>query len=259
MLEVAGSGHIDGAGVFFLLLSIWLLARPSGRGRGAAAGSAFAASVLTKLFPLILLPVLFSVAGQRRRLAFLGAFAVTAFALTAAFLPAVGRSLGTLATYGRNWEFEGFAFRTLRRWTGSGDWSRILLAAGFLLAGAWLYRSLWHRERSVTAELRLPMRAGYGVALAYLLLTPTLHPWYALYLSALIPFVTGWAGLALSGAVFLGYRVLLRYALDGRWVESGAVSAAIFAAPVAAVLLRVLARRMLRAEKASADVSSRLP
>ena len=112
---------------------------------------------------------------------------------------------------------------------------------------------LWRRKGEVPPGPLPPLRAGSAVALAFLLLTPTLHPWYALVLVALLPFADGWAGLALSGAVFLGYHVLLRFAREGKWVESDAVAAAIFAAPVIAFVLRALVSRVVTGKTATAN------
>ena len=60
--------------------------------------------------------------------------------------------------------------------------------------------------------------------LAYLLLTPVLHPWYALYLVCLLLFVPGPAGLTLSWSVFLSYQVLIPYNILGEWVENDVTS-----------------------------------
>jgi hypothetical protein len=251
ILEVAGSGHIDGAAVFFMLLAVIVLVRPI-RVRvaaAAAAGAIFAASVLTKLVPLVLLPAVLGLCGQRRSVAFLLAGTATAAALTAAFLPDIRNMLGTLFTYARHWEFASFAFRTLRQAIGSGDTSRILLAGGFVLSCVILYGS-----RGDRSHLEPALRRAYAVVIALLLLVPTLHPWYALYLVALLPFAAGPFGLALSGSVFLGYRVLGRYVTEHRWVDSSATAAAIIAVPLLVLFLQALvARRQARQPARGAD------
>jgi hypothetical protein len=81
------------------------------------------------------------------------------------------------------------------------------------------------------------LEAGYAIAMALLLLTPTLQPWYALCLAAFLPFCAGPAGLVLCWAVLLTYRVQIPYFILGQWIENPQVTAAVFLAPVTAYLL----------------------
>ncbi|HLA04819.1 MAG TPA: hypothetical protein VJZ16_02435 [Syntrophales bacterium] len=90
------------------------------------------------------------------------------------------------------------------------------------------------RGRDRQQKLMLFMRSLYGITFGFLLLTPTLHPWYALYLVSLLPFMAGPAGLVLTWAVFLSYRVLIGYAIDGQWIESDLIAAVIWFSPVVA-------------------------
>ncbi len=258
VLEVAGAGHIDGAAVCLLVVSLGLALSPRDRlpstvgsalgsalgsafGSALGSGAAFAGAVLTKLFPLVLLPVLLTLTGRRRLGAFLGAFAVTAVALCVPFASHLGNGLETLSTYAREWEFASFGFRSLRRWTGSGELARQISGVGFGLACLVAFATLG-RKRAI--EARTALRAAYFVAFAFLVFTPTLHAWYALYLAAFLPFAAGPAGLAISGSVFLGYRVLPRFVTEGEWVDSDGAALAIVAIPLAAYLLSRALRRV---------------
>ncbi|WP_291315503.1 hypothetical protein [Desulfuromonas sp.] len=240
VLEIAGSGHIDGAGVFFLLLALTLLAAPPRRlssrpGLASlAAGASFAGAILSKLFPLVFLPAALLFAGKKDRASFLlGLFAAGGL-LCLPFWPEMLNALGTLEAYARHWEFSGFVYRTLSALSGSGLVARLIIA--LLFGGVWF---LAHgRLRKRPAEARAPFKTLYAVTLAFLLLTPTLHPWYALYLAALLPFAAEPAGIILSWAVLLAYRVLAPYAILGEWIESDLWALLIFAAPVVALALR---------------------
>jgi hypothetical protein len=75
-------------------------------------------------------------------------------------------------------------------------------------------------------------------------LTPTLHPWYALYLAALLPFAGGTAGLVLSWSVLLSYRVLILYAVTGKWMESDGIPLLVMAGPAAAWVMTLSRRKM---------------
>ena len=85
----------------------------------------------------------------------------------------------------------------------------------------------------------------YGIAFLYLLLTPTLHPWYALYLVCLFPFFAEPGGLILSWSVFLSYYVLINYTLLGQWIENDTVAAGIWFASVAGSLLTLFIRTIM--------------
>lgn len=249
VLEIAGSGHIDGVGSLLLLVACLLVVgRPDDDkgARYAAAGAFLAAAGLVKLFPFALLPAFLCLVPAGRRHAFLAGFAGLTAALLLPFLPEL-RHLGeTLAVYARHWEFAGLAFTLLRRLTGSGTTARLLLIGGFGAILAALLWRLWRRLR-LTADNagrgRLLVGFCAAAAMAFLLLTPTLQPWYALVLAAFLPFCAGPASLVLCWSVFLAYRVLLPYAILGQWQEDAIVTALVFLAPVAAGGLSRLLRR----------------
>ncbi len=252
ILEIASSGHIDGAGVFFLMLAFMFLipaknapSLPGSRSwlPPALAGLAFSAAALVKLFPLVLFPLFVFLAGRKGRGAFIAGAAFGAAMLTVPFLPHVFNIFSTLDVYVRNWEFAGFAFQALHLLIPAGAAARWLLAAFFLLITAFVYFSLFRkregREKDVSPFSLFPaaFQAAYGITLAFLLLTPTLHPWYALYLACFLPFVPGAAGLVMTWAVLLSYRVLINYALLGVWEERDDIPALIWLSTIGAPLL----------------------
>jgi hypothetical protein len=89
------------------------------------------------------------------------------------------------------------------------------------------------------------IKTMYGTAFLYLLLTPTLYPWYVLYLVCLFPFFAEPGGLILSWAVFLSYYVLIDYTLLGQWIENDTVTAGIWLASVAGSLLALSMRKVM--------------
>lgn len=246
LLEIAASGHVDGAGMVLVMACFGLLATVGVNGAGRegwrfpAAGGLLAGAGLVKLFPFALVPLVMAAVPCRRRVLFLAGGVAGVLLLVLPFLPQVAAILGSLDTYARHWEFSGFAFRTLRAVTGSGTVARLVLVGLFLatVAGSTLW--LNHRLRwavSAADRLRATLAACYGVALAFLLLTPTLHPWYALCLAVFLPFCAGPASLTLCWSVFLAYQVQISYFIEGNWQERSWVAAALFGAPVAAWLL----------------------
>ncbi|KAB0670411.1 hypothetical protein F6V30_09685 [Oryzomonas sagensis] len=247
LLEIAGSGHVDGAGLTMLIGSFCLLAAdrrnaPASGGRPwpfLLSGALLAAAGLVKLFPFILAPLLFLMVPPGRRRYFAAGFLGGLAALLLPFLPHLANMAATLDAYARNWEFAGFAFHILRTATGSGTAARMLLSSSFLLVAATItLRCIGSIGCGIptAAGMRRALGASYAIAMAFLLFTPTLQPWYALCLAVFLPFCAGPAGLVLCWAVFLAYRVQLPYFIQGQWLESMPVTAAIFLAPVTAYL-----------------------
>ena len=259
VLEIASSGHIDGAGVFFLLLAFMLLIPRHGPAVPAssnkepsplAAGLAFSAAALVKLFPLVFFPAFLFLAGGKGRGRFALGAVVGAAALSIPFLPGLFNMLATVSIYVRNWDFAGFIFQSLYKIFPDGVTVRRILSVSFLLVftvlSVSLFRKRENRAEDVHAAFLLPavFRTAYGVALAFLLLTPTLHPWYALYLACLLPFVPGSAGPVITWAVLLSYRVLINYTLLGTWEEKDAIPAIIWLAAAGAPLLCLFAGKL---------------
>lgn len=264
LIEIGASAHIDGAAVFFILLTLSItltnyspdriskgFGKPfikcSDTGIAFLAGICFAGAVLVKWIPLLFFPgLIFLVPSRKRKFWFFG-FALTCIVLVYPFWPHVKTSLTTLSVYLTNWEFAGFAFRLLRQITGSGAISRLILAVFGTLAVGIIYANVFLQASFKKPFLSLPhpgssnplgiIRACYAAAMVWLVMTSTLHPWYGLYLVFLLPFAGGCAGLVLSWSVFLAYRVLIGYHLTGQWVEDDWTPFLIVAAPVLAAII----------------------
>lgn len=254
VIEVSASGHIDAAGIFFLFLTLtFIVFTKNGRRQGdhrspnttlcsgskktwaLFAGVLFAMSVLVKWAPIMFLPgILLMIPSGSGKFVAIG-FLTAATAMIAFFLPEFSMSFHTLAVFTANWEFSGFIFRSLRSLTGSGQTARLIIAAGFTITAVILYGR--HLKTSHLPELlrtRMVFKTFYFLSITFLLLTPTLHPWYAMYLAAFLPFIAGSAGIVFSWTVFLAYRVLLLYGMTGQWVENDFIPFLVFIGPVSA-------------------------
>ncbi len=242
VLECAGSGHIDILAVFFVLAAL-TIALSSGRYSGWSSGLLVMLAVLTKVFPVIFAPFVWLMLPVNQRRAFVFGAVITAVILLGAFSPALVNGLETLGTYSRHWEFSGFTFQQLRHWLHSGDQARLLLATLFalILLSAWL-----RLKKSQRPEVLPMLRTLTGVVLVFLLLTPTLHPWYALYLVAFAALVPHPAALVLSWSVLLSYQVVAHYHLTGVWLERADLSFYIWLAPLLALLASALFSRFNR-------------
>jgi len=248
VLEIASSGHVDGAGLTLLIGALYLLVMHRPRSSGNVpeswpfllSGSLAASACLVKLFPLVLAPVLFMLVPKKRRLSFAAGFISILAALMIPFLPHLANMAVSLDIYARNWEFAGFAFNTLRTLTGSGTSARLLLLSCFLLVIFFVVIRLYggrHQGASSGISARQALEACYAIAMAFLLLTPTLQPWYALCLTVFLPFCPGPVGLVLCWVVFLTYQVQIPYFILGQWIENPLVTAAVSLAPVMVFVL----------------------
>lgn len=274
VLEIAGSGHVDGAGILFLFITVYILflrgkkdntemhikasiplffERPVSQ---LFAGLAFAAAVSVKLIPLIYLPVLLIAITGSGSVLFVTGFLSGLALLIVPFLPDLYNMTVTLGIYLHNWEFSNFAFRTLRDLLSSGSAARmvLLLTLSFAIGLLSMYFLLKKKVDSGKNIFPLFIKTIYGITFSFLLLTPTLHPWYALYLSCLFPFAAGGAGLVLSWTVFLSYHVQIKYLLLGQWIESDLIAAVIWLAPVLAFVICRVIKRLVRRQVTSTDL-----
>jgi hypothetical protein len=221
VLETAGSGHVEPLGVGLAVLAAgWIIGRRPGLSTLALAGA-----VQAKLLPLVLVP------GYVRRLR-LGELALLALALGAIALPyaLTGPALGGgVVDYAARWESNSSVYGALERAfeaLGSGEELRPAIAWVREVSGAeWIpwevvYRWAWPAAlaRVVVGLLLVgwiawvafrprvdAARESFLVLAGALLLSPTLHPWYALWV---LPFAAAYASLpwiAFSSLVPLVY------------------------------------------------------
>lgn len=240
IVESFGSGHVDLAAAAFLLFALAL----HERGRPGLSGAAFASAVLVKYMPLLLVPALI----RRRAFRTLAVAAVAAAALFVPFLSA-GSALWTgLATYLRNWEFNGSLYALLRPHFETGEPPRAILLA--LLAVAALVVA-W-RARTLTGAALLLLTA-------WILASPTVYPWYLVLLVALLPLHAEAGLLLFSGLVALSYAALGASRATGVWELPAWIPWVEYGGWAAASLGAALALRADRYRRTEACVTESTP
>ncbi len=216
-LEFAGSGHQDSLGILFLVLA--LLAAESGRAVGSV-WSGLGAAV--KFLPLSVLPWIGKGLAPGRRL-LLGAAALAVLALSySPFLLLEGRERGFgsgLHEYGERWESASLVYRWVEPWVrrhseggvrfeDTRHLARVIVGCAWLAIAGW---AVWRRRDAWS---------GAGALLgALLVLGPTLHPWYLLWM---LPFLAQRPSLAWSwlvAGVALFYWPLGSWKAHGQWIE----------------------------------------
>lgn len=266
VLEISGSGHVDGAGMtLFLLALIVLITRPKLSespavfmttplryrfGSRHTAGILFGLAALVKLSPLIFLPACLALLTIREQRNFLAGSAIIIFGLCIPFFPGLRNLFTTLGIYARHWEFSGLAYRTLHT-VLPGDEARFTLGILFAAVVAALAIKLFSRRKGLCNGagilgiihetqrdfFSLLFNTFAGTAVAFLFFTPTLHPWYALPLVFFLPFTATPSLLILSWSVLLAYKVLISYSILGTWIEDSATPLIIWLPTAAALLL----------------------
>ena len=203
LIEFSGSGHIDVYAMLFLLLSLHLLDRERGEWSALALGLSF----LTKFFAVCLLPLFWL---RQRRAPPLLAFALLSLIAYLPFLDAGTDLFRGGVEYSTRWRFNGSIFELMVWITGAVSPSKALI--GLLFGGAtWLAARRWREE---------PFRAALFLAGLFVILSPTVHPWYVTWPLPFLCLYPRASWLYLSGAVVLSYWVLRGYAVTGEWIES---------------------------------------
>jgi alpha-1,6-mannosyltransferase len=198
ILETAHSGHVDAMAAFFLVLALDLWESK----RRAWAGLVLGASVLVKYLAVAAVPWL----ARRRHVAVLAVMALIVLAGYVPFMGAGTKLFASLRVYSENWWFNGPPFIALSGFLGDATIARRLLAAGgiaFALAAA-------SRERDL-------VRYVFLVVGAALVVSPTVYPWYLMWIMPLVCVFPHRAWIGFSGLVMLSYGVWDVFNQSGEW------------------------------------------
>lgn len=217
LVEVAWSGHFEPVGIAAMLGAVALVAA-----RPLAAGAVLGLSASIKFAPLAVLPALWRRAGT-------GAAALALAVPAWLYLPyarAGDRLFEGLRTYADIWAFNAGAFRWIERVPGPEDLPRWIVAAAVMAVAVEAARRGWTLGRAL-----------YWTIGAAILLSPTIHPWYLLWVLPFAALRGGTAWIAFTGTVFLAYAGRDAYLATGSWPESPWVVALIHV-PVWALLAR---------------------
>jgi hypothetical protein len=199
IVETAHSGHVDAMAAFFLVLALDLWES----GRRVWAGIVLGASALVKYLALAALPWL----ARRRHVAVALVLAAVVVIGYIPFWKAGAQLFASLRLYAGTWYFNGAPFFALSSFLGSQDLARRLLLGGgiaFVFAAAL-------RERDLARFLYLTV----GCAL---LISPTVYPWYLLWIAPFFALYRNRAWIGFSALVMLSYAVWTYFIDTGAWV-----------------------------------------
>lgn len=267
IIEIAGSSHLDGIGVFFLLLGFYLFEKR----HTIFSGIAFAAAIMVKFVPILLLPFIVRKKNRNWTIIFLGSVTVTILLGYTPFLNAGEALFKAMFIYADKWRFNDSIFylifnaldlalpdavvkiyvhskgmmpdaetmRTMR--------TDLILIASKGLTGvmfcyvlACLFRcKAWKFSGQFTPDL---LRIWIIIFGTLCILSPTLHPWYLIWILPLMVFEREKSWLVLSVSILWSYEIISRYAESGVWQESGWIKLAVFV-PFYGVLIFEITRQ----------------
>jgi hypothetical protein len=230
-MYTALEGHVDALGIPLMLLTILY----AGRLKPLRASLALAGAALVKVFPLVIAPLLIALRSDWKKF-LLPSLPVLLFAAGCFFfLPPSGVLLDSLITFGRTWEFNGSAFTVFYAIIGSNETAH---AACLVLLVVWLAIVL-RMDRSFTDRVFL------GI-LGYLLISPVAHPWYFIWLAALLPLRWSTAAFVLLGLSNLSNIVVYRYHQSGQWLDDPLIVACEYLPFVVLVVMETRGKDILR-------------
>lgn len=223
VLEFSSSGHDDPLAVFLVLASFYLLFC----GRRLFSAATMGLAVLSKLFPILIVPVLLRKWGAKGS-AILGLLVVGFYA---PFVLTSGNMIAPVAVYAFSSRsaFNGGVFSGLQYFLqgfgepGAFDASRVVEYSAFLVVLAWL---AWRAFRHRGGDIEL-LRYSAIVLTFYLVLSSTVQPWYLAWIFApYLVLMPTWSWILFSGTIFLTYYTFTQTPIQpGFWAEIPLVKA----------------------------------
>ena len=120
-------------------------------------------------------------------------------------------------TYSEHWWFMKGPFAVLEAVTGDPARARVAAAVLVISIVGWTAAARYDLERTLLWAL------GAGM-----ILTPTLHPWYVLWMLPMAALRTSRPWILLSGLAFIGYFGLGSFQNTGEWIQPGFARAALW-------------------------------
>ncbi len=218
-LEFGGSGHFDSLGILMMMGALALFSSSASHWKDGLGAVLASASVFVKLLPLCMVP--FVLRGERRVLR-AGVLVVASLLwfLPFAYWEDGGASVGRgITEYGTRWE--GFNF--VYSWIESGVKSLFGGAQDRSITdprivGRALVALIWCSWLGVLYfKKREPVRAVGELIALFLVLSPTLHPWYLVWVLPFVALRPSWAWTWVLGTGFFLYAPLARWNSEAVW------------------------------------------
>lgn len=173
LLEYYVNAHLDLTGIFFMILFIYF----AETNRLYPAAFSFALSVLSKIYPVILFPLIIKKFGFKNSSKFLAVFLIFTALSYAPFIYKDIYVFSSLFTYLREWQFNASVYYGLLNYLHNPESARLICAAAFVISVGII--SYFYKDFT---------KACYTVFIALIIFSTTLFPWYLGWIAALNPF-----------------------------------------------------------------------
>lgn len=201
IIETHFSGHLDVMGIACMMLALYWLKQ----GRNFRCMVALGAAFLIKFIPVLLLPHFYR--GLTKKSLMLVFPLLIAVVYGACW--GVGKNCwGSLPNYIEDWEFGSFLFSPLRLIL-SKPVAKLICGGIFIVGQVIILRQTTALIKKCSASLAL-----------FLLMLPTVYPWYLLWVIAFLPFHRNPVVLVWSCTISVTNIILIDYIRDGIWHES---------------------------------------
>ncbi|MBX7153078.1 glycosyltransferase 87 family protein [bacterium] len=233
VLETGWSGHGEVVAVFFMILGLWFAVKY----KPVAAAIMLALSFLAKYLAIIFLPFVEDIRSRFKVL--VAAVLVFAIIIVIGFLPFSSAQdywfIG-LQQYTSTWEFNSFFYSNLYDFLKdffindpshylfgieTDNKARLLTKLIFSVVLAAIFTGLYisYIKKSYTVQKQQIIKMAYILVGSLLLFSPTLHPWYLIWIIPLLCFYPNPAWIGFTGLITLSYTVLAEFQKTGVWQE----------------------------------------
>jgi hypothetical protein len=209
IMEFAGSGHLDSAGIFFLILALYLFIA----GKRVGSTVCLTLSFLVKFLPGMFIPFMLG----KRKIRQLLVFGLLAGMCYMPFLDAGDKLFNSLTQYSQRWVFNASLFDLFALIFQSSTVARLVAAAIFLCVFLALFLKVMRQPAPDHQKSIISM--VFTLLGCTFLLTPVLYPWYLCWIIPLLVIIPNRAWLLLSGSIFLSYLIWKGYTEAGIWEE----------------------------------------
>ncbi len=200
ILEYFVNSHIDAVGVMFFIMFIYLIIND----KYIAAAIPFALGIMTKLYPIIFLPLLIKKLGLIKTTIFVAIVTVICLGLLYPLIPNQHPVADSLTTYLRNWSFNGSFYSVIFGITGNGyDAKSLVFALMIVTIG------------NIALRYKDFLKAVYGVWICFVMFSATLYPWYLGWIAAINPMI----GLYSVMSLFFTINITNFTAMAEIWTE----------------------------------------
>jgi len=233
IIETYSSGHLEISGVFLFWLAVLLFYKRFDRNSIIL----LATSIMTKFIPLISgIPFLFNKFFRKSGLLIMICVILLLPFMFSGIIPLPG-----LFSYINRWEFNGGFYQlviSILKIMDVKEYQWMVLNFSGLQETYYLSHALYYKIGAflilfiVFIDQMVKLRAtsrfrsvnyiqrSFILTAMFLLLTPTLHPWYLIWIIPFLVFIPNWSWIAFTLLIQASYFVLKDYALISVWKES---------------------------------------